>query len=106
MSAAPTPVLQPSSPGCRPGAVTRSFILEATFVALEGVLIGVTVALVGTYGLVLNGTGFMEGFRWAVPWREVAGIAALALTASALTAIVPSRRAGRIRPAEALRVED
>ncbi len=92
--------------GFQPGAVTRSFILEATFVALEGVLIGVTVALVGTYGLVLNGTGFMEGFRWAVPWREVAGIAALALTASALTAIVPSRRAGRIRPAEALRVED
>ncbi|MEO1064876.1 MAG: FtsX-like permease family protein [Actinomycetota bacterium] len=92
--------------GLEPQRVTGSFLFEATFIATEGVLIGVLVAFVGTYGLVLNNSGFMEGFSWAVPWTDVLIVSALTLTAAALTAAVPSRQAGRIRPAQALRTLD
>jgi putative ABC transport system permease protein len=92
--------------GLEPRPVTRAFMFEAFFVAVEGVLIGIVVALVGTYGLVLNGTGILAGFEWAVPWRDIVGIAALTLIAAALTAALPSRAAGAIRPAQALRVVD
>lgn len=92
--------------GLEPRPVTRSFLFEASFVAAEGVLIGIGIALVGTYGLVLNGTGFMAGFQWQVPWQEIVFVAALTLGAAALTAAIPSRQAGRIRPAQALRIVD
>ena len=86
--------------------VTGAFMFEALFVATEGVMIGVLVALVGTYGLVLNGTGFMAGFEWQVPWQEIGVIALITLVAAALTAALPARAAGHTRPARALRVVD
>jgi len=92
--------------GFEPRPVTRSFLFEASFIAVEGVLIGVAVAFVGTYGLVLNSSGFMEGFEWAVPWRDVIFVAGLTLAASILTALIPARHAGRIQPARALRTVD
>jgi putative ABC transport system permease protein len=92
--------------GVEPRPVMRSFLFEATFVAAEGVLIGIAIALVGTYGLVLNGSGFMAGFTWTVPWRDIFVVSALTLGAAALTAAIPARQAGRIRPAQALRLVD
>ena len=87
-------------------AVGRAFLVEAGFVAVEGVLIGVLVALIGSYGLVLSGSGFTKGFTWGVPWGEVAVIVAIALGTSAVAAVWPARRASRIEPAEALRITD
>jgi len=92
--------------GFQPNDVSRAFLIEAAFVTVEGVAIGVLVGLVGTYGLVASNSGFVEGFDWAVPWNEVAIIVGIALVASALAAILPARRAALIRPAEALRVTD
>jgi putative ABC transport system permease protein len=92
--------------GIEPRPVSRSFLFEATFVAAEGIVIGIAIALVGTYGLVLNGTGFMAGFEWIVPWRDIGFVASLTLLAAGLTAWVPARQAGRIRPAQALRIVD
>ncbi len=92
--------------GLEPRSVTRTFLFEATFVAAEGVLIGILIALVGTYGLVLNGTGFLAGFSWSVPWPDIIFVAALTMAAAALTAAIPSYRAGLIRPAQALRIVD
>ena len=92
--------------GLGPRPVTRSFLVEAMFVATEGVLIGVAVAFIGTYGLVLNDRGFMAGFTWAVPWRDIVVVTAVTLGAAAITAIIPARQAGRVRPAQALRIQD
>ena len=92
--------------GFQPRSVGAAFMIEATFVALEGVLLGVLVAFVGSYGLAISGAGFAEGMQWGIPWVEVLGIAALALVASAVAALWPARRATRILPAEALRVAD
>ncbi|MDJ0769731.1 MAG: FtsX-like permease family protein [Ilumatobacter sp.] len=90
--------------GLEPRPVARSFLLEATFVATEAVLIGIAVAMIGTYGLVWNGTGFAEGMEWTVPWRDIAVVGGLTLVAAALTAGLPARQAGRIQPARALRM--
>ena len=92
--------------GFRDRAVWRAFLVEAAFIAVEGVSIGVGVALIGSYGLVASGNNFAEGFQWGVPWGEVAGVVALALVTSTLIALWPARRASRIRPAVALRVAD
>jgi putative ABC transport system permease protein len=92
--------------GLEPAPVARSFLVEATFVTAEGVLLGIAIALVGTYGLVINGTGFMAGFEWTVPWTEIVVVAALTFLAAAATAVVPSLQASRIRPAQALRTLD
>jgi putative ABC transport system permease protein len=92
--------------GLEPRPITRTFLFEATFVAAEGVLIGILIALVGTYGLVLNGTGFMAGFSWSAPWRQIIFVAVLTLAAASFTAFIPARQAARIRPAQALRIVD
>jgi putative ABC transport system permease protein len=92
--------------GLEPAGVGRSFLFEASFVAAEGIVLGVVVALVGTYGLVLNGSGFMAGFSWAVPWGAIVVVTLLTLAAAAMTAVVPAVKASRIRPAQALRLVD
>jgi putative ABC transport system permease protein len=92
--------------GFQSRSVGAAFLIEATFVALEGIVLGVLVAFVGSYGLAISGAGFAQGMQWGVPWVEVLGVAALALVASAVAALWPARRATRILPAEALRVAD
>ena len=92
--------------GFQSPAVGRAFLIEAAFVAVEGTVIGVLVALIGSYGLVLSGSGFIEGFSWGVPWNEVAVIVGISLGASVIAALWPARRATTIEPAEALRIAD
>lgn len=92
--------------GFQPRAVAGAFMVEAGFVAVEGVVIGVLVALIGSYGLVASGNNFTESFDWTVPVSSVAIIVAIALVASVLAAVWPASRAARIRPAVALRISD
>jgi len=92
--------------GFRSGVVARAFMIEAIFVALEGVAIGVVVALIGSYGLVSSDNTFTDGFVWAVPWGEVLIVVAIAVGTSAIAALWPARHASQIRPAVALRISD
>ena len=92
--------------GFQPGAVGRAFLFEASFVAIEGVVIGILVALIGSYGLTASGNNFADGMDWGVPWLEVLFIAAVAVGASMLAALWPARRAADIEPAAALRIAD
>lgn len=92
--------------GFQPKAIGRAFLFEGLFVAVEGVAIGISVALIGSYGLVSSDNNFTEGFTWGVPWIEVAVIAAIALGTSALAAVWPAHRASGIQPATALRLTD
>ena len=86
--------------GARPGDVTRMVLREAVRVAILGVLIGVPAGLVATRLIraQLFGVGTID-----VPSL---GIAIVALVATAVVAsYLPARRAAKVGPLEALRLE-
>ena len=91
--------------GCPSGLVSVVFILETTFIAWGGILLG------GATGLFVGSTmtvrilaeSFEQGLT--VPWTAIAGILLLAYVLSLLVAILSVWQASRILPAEALRYE-
>jgi putative ABC transport system permease protein len=91
--------------GFVPGRIRRAFLLESSFIALEGVVIGALLALVTGYQGVSAGD-FGEGVSFVVPWVEVALLSAIAFFASLLATAWPARQASRIPPAVALRVAE
>ncbi|MGQ0519963.1 MAG: ABC transporter permease [Actinomycetota bacterium] len=86
-------------------AVRRAFMAESMFVALEGILIGVFLAVVSTWRLLTNGA-FGDGLTFHVPWVQVVVLVVLTALASLLATIAPAQQASRIRPAVALRLAD
>lgn len=92
--------------GFQSQTVRRSFVLEAGFVALEGTLIGIGLALVTAYNLMANTDAFGESARFTLPFGALALVAVGTLAASLLATAAPTRSAARIRPAVALRIAD
>lgn len=92
--------------GFQSRTVRRSFVLEATFVAMEGTLIGVVLALVTAFNVMSNTEAFGEHANFIIPWGGLAGIILGTLVASLLATAAPTRAAARIRPAVALRIAD
>jgi len=86
--------------------VAEVLVLEAGFVAFEGILIGAVIALVASYFLGSTGADWAEGMTWTVPVTEVLFIVGLALLATVVASLWPARRAADIRPAVALRITD
>lgn len=87
--------------------VRASFLLEAGFVAVEGVLFGVGLALVVSYQLLSNSSVFGEAdLPFTVPWASLALVFGVAVVASLAAAAAPASQAARIRPAVALRIAD
>lgn len=92
--------------GFHPGMVALSFLLESSFIALTGILIGVIA------GLLLGGDMVRTFFAQltpqttvTVPWGQLGVILLLAYGFSLLLTLIPSLQASRIYPAEALRYE-
>ncbi|MDQ3785400.1 MAG: ABC transporter permease [Actinomycetota bacterium] len=85
--------------------VRRAFVLEAGFVALEGILVGAALALVTASQLVKNGD-FGEGIELIIPWDQLGILTGTALAASLLATAWPAQQASSIPPAVALRVAD
>ena len=85
--------------------IRRAFLLESSFIALEGVLIGALLALVTGYQGVTAGD-FGDGVSFEVPWVEVGLLTGVAFLASLLATAWPARQASRIPPAVALRIAD
>lgn len=92
--------------GFDPRAVRRSFVIESGFVALEGVLIGVALALVNAYSLVATSEVFGGNLQWRVPVGSLLVLVLGTLAVSLLATAAPSQAAARIRPAVALRIAD
>jgi putative ABC transport system permease protein len=92
--------------GFHPGMVALCFLLESSFIALTGILIGVIAGL-------LLGDDMVRTFFAAltpqtavtVPWGQLGVILLLAYGFSLLLTLIPSLQASRIYPAEALRYE-
>lgn len=92
--------------GFQARSVAEVMVFEAGFVALEGTLIGVAIALVASYGFAATGAAWAEGMTWGVPVIDVLFIVGIAAVSTLIAALLPARRAAHIRPAAALRTSD
>ena len=87
--------------------VRTSFLLEAGFVALQGIVLGVVLALVVSYQLLSNSETFGDSqLGFEVPWLALGLLTAASLGASLLATTAPASQAARIKPAVALRIAD
>lgn len=93
--------------GYKPWMIQWSFLLEASFVALLGILIGIGLGVILAYNFYEGElkAAEMAGLSFAVPWATLGIIVAIAYAMSMLTTYLPSWQAARIYPAEALRYE-
>jgi putative ABC transport system permease protein len=87
-------------------SVAEVMMFEAGFIAAEGILIGVVIALIASYGFSSAGADWAEGMRWGVPFRSILVIVTIAIVSTLITAFWPARRAAHIKPAAALRIAD
>ncbi|MGQ0803474.1 MAG: FtsX-like permease family protein [Actinomycetota bacterium] len=87
-------------------SVRRAFVYEAAFVAVEGVIIGLVLALVTSYGLASTSDIFGDNFNFQVPVVALLLIAVATVFFALLATFGPARAAARIRPAVALRIAD
>jgi len=93
--------------GLLSSGVRRWFMTEATFVSLMGIVTGVGLGLLTGYLTTTRSTAFDgEILPFGIPWGVLAFITIVPFVASALAAIIPARRASKLRPSEALRLAD
>ena len=91
--------------GFLPHQVRRAFVLESGFVAFQGILIGVVLALITASQLVATGE-FGENIGFEVPWSQLFLLTGIALVASLLATAWPAQEASKTPPAVALRIAD
>ncbi len=93
--------------GVRRATVARAFLVEAGFIAVQGVLVGGSLGLVSAWQVLTRTDTFGQmDLAFTIPWVPVVVIAAVPLLAALATTVAPARRAAAIRPAVALRVAD
>lgn len=85
--------------------VRRAFVAESAFVALEGIVLGMSLALITAWRL-SSGGGFGEELGFSVPWGSLVVLLTVTFLASLAATAAPAQQASRIRPAVALRITD
>jgi putative ABC transport system permease protein len=92
--------------GFQPFMIASTFLMESSFIALTGILVGATVGILLGQTLVIASYGAIaDGRVFAIPWGQIGVIVLIAYGFSLLTTILPALQASRIYPAEALRYE-
>jgi putative ABC transport system permease protein len=87
--------------------VRRAFLVESSFVALEGILLGAALSIVTSYLLFRNDADLqLAGIAFPIPWANITILVAATAAASLAATAWPARQAARIRPAVALRIAD
>ena len=87
------------------GAVRAAFMTESSFVAAEGIAVGVILGMVVAWRLVTQGV-FGGRLEFSVPVWQMALLILGTFVASLLATATPAQQASRIRPAVALRMTD
>ncbi|MGA8303106.1 MAG: FtsX-like permease family protein [Thermoplasmata archaeon] len=89
------------------GMVLRAFFLEYSFVTLLGIAIGVSLGLLVVYNLSIGPTASTEGVQnFVAPWVTVIEVAVIAYLLVLVAIALPSLRAARMPPAEAVRTTE
>ncbi|HUR48511.1 MAG TPA: FtsX-like permease family protein [Acidimicrobiales bacterium] len=86
-------------------AVRAAFVTESSFVAAEGIIVGVVLGMVVAWRLVTQGV-FGGRLEFSVPIWQMALLVLGTFFASVLATATPAQQASRIRPAVALRMTD
>jgi len=90
--------------GYRRALVQRSFLLESSFIAIIGLVIGALVGVWQSYSFFVTDQTFGT-VEYHVPVLEIVLILVGAYLATLLTTYLPARAAAKVAPAEALRYE-
>jgi putative ABC transport system permease protein len=85
--------------------VRTAFLLESSFVAIVGTLLGVVLGLVLAKDIVDSLAKNDSSITLSVPWLQILLIVVIAYVASLITTYVPAWQASRVAPADALRYE-
>jgi len=85
--------------------VSLSMLIEAAFVVGIGTLCGTLLGIPLAYNLFTNEAGSSADVSFVVPWTIISTILVSTVAVTLLMTWLPSRQAGRIAPAEALRYE-
>ncbi|MFI5414876.1 MAG: ABC transporter permease, partial [Candidatus Lutacidiplasmatales archaeon] len=89
--------------GFTQGMVLRAFLLEYSFVALLGILMGTALGIVLDWDASQGAAGFLT---FAVPWANLGTVVLVAYLLTLLAILGPSLRAARLPPAEAIRYSE
>ena len=86
--------------------IAFSFFLESSFIALTGIVLGVSLGAALGYNL-MTSPDFTDGtdIDVVIPWTRVLIVVGIAYLASAIMTILPARSASKVPVAEALRYE-
>ena len=93
--------------GYRRWMIQLSFLIESSFVALLGIVIGVVLGIVLSNNAVtdIRTEEGIDTLRFSVPWIQIVAIIFVAYVFSLVATFLPARQASGIYPAEALRYE-
>lgn len=93
--------------GYQRSMVALSFLFESGFIALSGILIGLSLGLSLAWVLFVTGDFGEEASKisFTIPWVDLLVISGIAFGASMLMTFMPARSASRVPVAEALRYE-
>jgi ABC-type lipoprotein release transport system permease subunit len=93
--------------GYQRSMIALSFLFESGFIALSGILLGLSLGLSLAWVLFAQGEFGEEsrGADFVVPWLNLAIICSIAFVASMFMTFLPARSASRVPVAEALRYE-
>ncbi|MCI4322797.1 MAG: FtsX-like permease family protein [Thermoplasmata archaeon] len=93
--------------GFTQGMVLKSFVLEYSFVTLLGLAIGASLGVLIVYNLSISATAAASGVTSLdIPWLNIVLIVVVAYALAMAAIAVPSIRASRVPPAEAVRATD
>jgi ABC-type antimicrobial peptide transport system permease subunit len=87
--------------------VQGAFLLESSFIALLGILVGTVLALIVSFNVILDmrDTPGWESLSFGVPWLSLAVVFTVVYIGAIVATLVPARQASRTYPAAALRYE-
>jgi putative ABC transport system permease protein len=87
--------------------VRTAFLLEATFIALQGMVVGISLALLVSYSLLTHSDAFgSQHLNFSIPWSSLIVVVIIAMIASLAAVLAPANQASKIKPAVALRIAD